>query len=566
MRFVLPLLLVLIGVLGEAPLLKAEPESSREDDRPERTRSKQEDAQRQSTPAEARRLFERAQALDALREGTLSPSIDPAELLRLRLDDPMAAELLAALSEPPLPRRKARVSEERRARAALRKAWEAWWALPETERDERLAAHARRSMQQGYLHLGGGDPKVFLDRLEGEGDRLEAFLKGETEGEGARALLELDLEDETMRAAAYRIANDLELRLSGTKIDPELAAAAVAAQQRLDALRLRYLQMKPQERLQLEEARAKRKVAEEGEPEEKIVAPQPTTDPKAGDAEKLADEARLAKEAALAAMEAAKNERQRQLASASAMLSGLQEALAAIELEGREREEQLDSQTAEATVILERVAEIEAMSPLDGDPSIPAEELLPTVQENLSKRREELRRTLGRSPNERLLPEAEQKIASFPAELFEEGDLAEQRRVLRELLTQTRARHRTGYWSVMERHRQEVERLNHARLRLLALVSAPVHAAQTGFGEAGVRAVRGEVDHLTLDLSYWGRAFSHRLETLGAELRADPVAVGFVLLKLIGLLLVWGVWRRALRGWIASGTEGEGGGPSCRAL
>ena len=528
-------------------------------------------------------LQRRASRLRDLIAGQLKVDVDARKLFELRFDDPFASELLLALEtpvppppppptkeelaalakaeraaareakararrgEPPLPEPEPEpVDELLEARIAVHAAWLDFFALAPELRRARLDAHAAARSAAGYRDEDLDFQRGRLARFRKEIEVLRAFLAGELPPEvDIRPLLRVDLLDpyERARQAALLGRPDTEDGASETDRGPqyqprddrpvpdELADASAELQR----LRARYLALSATERAALRGHHL-----DPGEPP----AP-PVVEIDTQQAEAAVDEAARARQAALKAAAEAKTAALRRREEARATLLGVESSLGEFELElaGRSKSRADDH---EALLQLEDDARaVEQMSPLDGDPSARAAQVLARARKALGEATQRLDLALidlreAKTPVPALL----EQVDGIQASVFEDPELASLKAQVLTHANRALDRADGQRWPRVVERLDDLLAYNQIRLRMLGRAPSETRARLTGFGPDGIAEALAEIEYVTLDLRTWTRAAPRRLAALWTELGGSPVGVLREGFKFFFAIFVFIAWRR----------------------
>ncbi len=498
----------------------------------------------------------RRRDLVALFDGTLDAKVDVDALLSVSLtDDPLLdaedlsrlIEVMRRAREEPLPRPEdvERPSADlAEAKARWMEALAAFSALDPELRRTRLDAHqeAHEARESARAAL-----QARLDRARTTRTNLEAFLAGTLDLEvDPVPLLRIDLLDPPSNSE-----------------DPDaLEREVVQAEDELAQTRRSLLERPLEERRALLDLHRKRLEPEpepEPEPGPEVESEVPDLEAEVAAAEEDAVAIAAQRELALAQARAARSEAIRQLEEERARLLGVKEAQARFEVEltesrARAAEHHEATQTWEGRV--DAVVEaVEAFTEPAEDP----DGMYPRLREELGQARSRLADVLGRLP----AGATDVPKPGTLAELSDEIDAAPLLELHRELTVASEeliAQEHEVRWILADGYRDDIVRLNQARLQLLGTTSPSLRDSMTGFGPDGVRQVRGELEQIGLELRYRGSSLPRHLMALVDDLRTSPVPLLLGLLQLVVLVLGFRWWRRRAPALLDAAQRSSDGG------
>ncbi|HLT34712.1 MAG TPA: hypothetical protein VK034_00470, partial [Enhygromyxa sp.] len=480
------------------------------------------------------RLLTKAAHIRALSVGELDPAIELAELLTLDLREPECGQLRAML-EAVDQGRAARVEAERAAAEAaasrrrrppaepitlpeppppaspdadpltraqtelLRAHWQ-FWTLPAEQRARLIADHQARREAIAERLGAEAAAKVRLARMQREAKQLAALIDGELDvAVDPAPLMRINL------AAVDELASDRRLAraLAGDREDstgdappaeselaPELAASLASAAAELDAQRLRFAGLGPDQRKAVLERHAARQreaedqiaAAELVETDEQIVT---KVEEELTSAVDKAEQAKREREQAQAAAALARSEALRRVAEERARLLGVKEAHANYEVELATRKKQTLAAHEIALEWDRRIAELAQQRP-GSERERQADALYGDLRAALADARERLRTSLDSiAESESGVAPVGDPLSGLPVDV-ELDELAALRAELEQSELVLRAQEREIVWAAADGGRDDIVMLNHARLILLDLASEDLRDRMTGFGVDGV--------------------------------------------------------------------------------
>ncbi|MEX1366483.1 MAG: hypothetical protein AB1Z98_25390, partial [Nannocystaceae bacterium] len=547
-------------------------------------------------------LMTKARQLVALMEGTLDPSVDPADVLVLELSDteaigPGGVQLVTMLQQaasapaddaddaddvvPQTPL----VLDGMEPAAAFEAAYVAFSRLGPERRAELLAAQASK---RAAVTSARQDAERRVAALTRRADALQAYLEGTLDLEvDPSTVLQVDLADErevglsSARRAQWLASSaatptpaptadaDVEVEgdeATGDEAEGDEAAPSsppeapdpsadrlVAASARLDGLRRQYLALSVEQRAALRAAHEQRiadaaKAAEVPEPEPIVEEP---TDEEANtaqvisEAESEAQTAAADRQAALEAARQAKTEAKRLLSEERARLLGVKEAQARYGADLNRRKAIVGDNHDKALEWSRRVGELAASAQFESEKAAEADPMYEQIRSDLAAMRDRLRDELAnvRRAGDDVPTVGEGLDRDLPADI-DRGDLVELRDGLLAKERSLTELEQTVAWDLAQGLRDDVVLLNRTRLALLELSSPSLRASVTGFGQAGVDQVKGELDQISVELSFHALRLPRYRNSLWSALQGSTIAllIGSIQLLLVLAVYVW--WRR----------------------
>ncbi|MCA9700024.1 MAG: hypothetical protein KC431_21040, partial [Myxococcales bacterium] len=342
--------------------------------------------------------------------------------------------------------------------------------------------------------------------------------------------------------------------------DEALAADLKVATAALDGQRLRLLALSPAQRKQLLTDHAARKTAAKQAQEDAaadLLAAEAQLNQAAqsqiSEAEDAAAKAAQARQKALQAAAQARTEAIRRLAEEQARLLGVQESHALLRASLTRRKQEVRD-AAEVALGWEReVGRVAAEIP-SAERQAEADALYEQVRDALGDARGRLRDTLDAVGHSAVEPVGE-PLTGLPEDI-DQSEITALRNELEASTAELRTLESEVVWSAAKSGRDDIVRLNRARLSLLEVGSAELRHRITGFGKDGVEQVRREFDQIGLELRFRVKSLPGLGQTLMDELEASPVQAFFAFLQLGFLLLVFRTWRRRAEALLSKARDG----------
>ena len=473
------------------------------------------------------RIDARRQAIEALAAGRLDPAIEPRALLSFDADDELLRpedleRIRESLDAAPARRRGRGASTSvEAARERLVAAVAAFLRRPAAERRAVIEAHQeqRRALEQARASL-----LERREQLEAQLKTIEAFTAGEADPSvDARALLTIDLE-------ALADPEDHGAGLAA------LHEAVVAARRAVDAAREDFWRRPKEERDALFEAHAAQPEPVEAAETEPAAEPE---EPEL-DATAQLDEAERAREQALAEAEAAQTEALRRIAEERARLLGVKSELASFEIRlAQSRERAAEHRSAIDGLELAVDETVRADEEFREAPRDP-DRLYADVSEELVRARDRLETALDTLT----AGGSDVPPRGAPAEAVDASDeLDALRDELDPIVARLTEDERALRWELADAYRDDIVRLNAARLRLLPITSSTVRDDVTGFGSAGLQQAGRELDQIALELRYRSMSLPRHGRNLFEALSAEPLSAALGVLKLLLILVLFRAWR-----------------------
>ncbi|EDM80372.1 Cdc6-related protein [Plesiocystis pacifica SIR-1] len=472
------------------------------------------------------------------------------------------------------------------AEARLERAYRDFLSLPADQRAARVAEHRAARARWSKGRAAEANARTRLERMKTQAEQLEALINEELDvAIDPTALLRINLADPSEIAGDDRRlrqalgipdpppepepAPEKKGRKSKKKQpepepepaeppawtpEPELAAELEQAAAELDRQRLAFWDLGPEgRRARLESHLRRKEEAEKAAEVADLIADvdveTETVEDEISEAEREAAELRLAREQAEAAAEQARSEAVRRVTSERARLLRIKESHALFRAElNRERLEAI----AAHDVALELDGRVNALgvryrSPDPADREGLAAEVDPLygeLREALVEARDDLRASLDRIGDGRSgVEDVGAPLDGLP-EGVELGDLDELRGELVATVEELRELESETLWSAAKEQRDDIVRLNDARLELLEMGSRELRARMTGFGADGVAQVRKEIDQIGLELRFRLLSLPRIGRDLLEEFERAPMSVLFDLLKVAVALTLFRSWRR----------------------
>jgi hypothetical protein len=333
--------------------------------------------------------------------------------------------------------------------------------------------------------------------------------------------------------------------------------ALVAAQARLDGLRLRYVKLSDADKAKLRtehdqrvEAAALAAATPEPEvevaPEELQTADELKTARDISDAELEAETAAADRERALTVARLAKTEAKRILAEEEARLLGIKGAQALYQAEINRRKAELTQNHDKALEWRRRVAALQDSPKFEKEKALEADPMYDEIRADLTVTRDRLREELERIRNAGAdIPTVGEGLDRDLSADIDRGQVT----VLRTQLTAheealVQLEQEVG-WELAQGLRDDVVLLNRTRLLLLERASPGLRSSVTGFGAAGVDQVKREWDQISVELSFHALKIPRYGDALSTRLSGStiPLLVGGVQVIVVVLAFLW--WRRS---------------------
>ena len=496
-----------------------------------------------TTPSPAAALQARADAITALIDGSLDPSVD-ARALFIVDGETSGTALIEALQSPEdeadtpaAPPPMAAPDPLSVAREALRKSLAAFFALDPDQRESLLKDHEAKSSDVRREKGWAED----AERLGAQAEGLEALVAGAIEpGTDVNALMRVDA-----------------LSLLPMKPPPEDAVGADVFARRAEAAkRLRnayaaWLELSPMERQQRREAAVVVPEPEVEEPEveePEAEIPEAYVDERAeqdrediSDAEQKAADAAREKEEALDVARKARSEALRVVAEERARLLGIkeQQALFAAELPRWKQQARDLHETG-----LEWHRRVDEMASAGGAET-DADELYGHLRSALDDARAALSEALTRAadPGANVpAPPEDFDDGGLPTDV-DRGDLVQLRDALANEAEALTAEEGVAAWEVAALLRDDVVMLNRDRLRLLPAMSEQRRGDLTGIGTAGRAQARRELGQIALELRYHAMSLPRDVTSLSETIQERPFSLVVSTLELIALVAGFRWWR-----------------------
>lgn len=502
-------------------------------------------------PAESS-MLEAAAQIGRLMQGKLDPSVDPRSLFDVSLSPGPSPNLRSVLERLNQDEKSKQPNRELTPQQRLVEAQAAFLSLPAKKRRQLLTAHQARRQAADRANRLQSEKRARLAELETSAANLEAFLEGRLSADvDPSSLLSVNLlDDASLATSEARRRTFLEHSAHGTPAEPppgdhrskpkglSLDAQLALAAEKLDSLRARFsaLDDSQQKALFVQHEEAKAATVEVGPT---LSIPEPAV------ASQKADEAAAAKELALQTSKDAGSEVARLIAEKKAELLAVQEAQARFEASLATRQTDMEQDQELALRWGREVRDLMEAPPPEEGGETTADPMYGQLVTDLESMRSKLRQTLSALlGGGSAIPSVDKSKSTELPGGVDDREL----KALVAKLQDNRSRLETldtrMLWDTARTQRDAMVAMNRSRLRLMSKLSLTKRSALRGFGPEGRAQVRRELAQMTLEARYRLLALPRLLKSQFAAASKSSVSIGFVLFKLLLLILLFQWWRR----------------------